>query len=66
MRYVWWGSRKNLTFQRRYYWHLVATNGEILAYSNQGYSRRIDCMRAIEMVKGSGTAPVVSRDGEAA
>jgi len=40
-------------------WRLKASNGEIIADSGEGYKNEADCLAAIELVKGSGKAPVV-------
>ena len=40
-------------------WRLKATNGNVLADSGEGYSRRIDCEHGITAVKGSNSAPIV-------
>jgi uncharacterized protein YegP (UPF0339 family) len=39
-------------------WHLKAANNRIIADSGEGYEREADCLAAIEMVKGSASAPV--------
>lgn len=31
-------------------WRVVASNGNVLANSGQGYSRRFDCVKALETV----------------
>jgi uncharacterized protein YegP (UPF0339 family) len=42
-----------------YRWRLRAGNGRIIADSGEGYERKIDCERSIELVKEeSPTAPV--------
>ena len=40
-------------------WRLKASNGKIIADSGEGYKNEADCITAIELVKGSGKAPVV-------
>lgn len=42
-------------------WHLVAANNRIIANSGEGYYNKADCLSAINLVKGSNTAPVVER-----
>ena len=39
-------------------WRLKADNGKIIAISGEGYTNQGDCLAAIELVKGSGDAPV--------
>lgn len=39
-------------------WRLIATNGRIIANSGEGYVNKADCLAAINLVKGSSTAPV--------
>lgn len=39
-------------FVGRWRWRCVAGNGKVLADSGQGYSRRIDCVRGLEIVCG--------------
>lgn len=39
-------------------WQLKAANGRIVANSGEGYHNEKDCMSAIQLVKGSATAPV--------
>lgn len=34
-------------------WRFMSGNGRVLADSGQGYTRRIDCMRALEIVTAS-------------
>lgn len=40
-------------------WRLRTTNGNIVADSSEGYKRREDCERGIEIVKSSTAAPTV-------
>lgn len=56
--YSWWQTRTGWRF------HFRAANGKVIA-SGQGYSRRIDMMKAIKLLQGSAGAKVVSRDGVA-
>ena len=42
----------------KYRWRLIADNGKILAVSSESYERRIDCVRCIELVKGSASVVV--------
>lgn len=42
----------------RWRWRLRAGNGEIIAHGGQGYSRKIDAERAIDLVQGSAIAPI--------
>jgi uncharacterized protein YegP (UPF0339 family) len=48
----------------KFYWHLRAANGQIVADSGQGYARKEDCHHGIEVVKqlASG-APVKDLSG---
>lgn len=39
-------------------WRLKASNGRIIADSGEGYANESDCLAAINLVKGSGGAPV--------
>jgi uncharacterized protein YegP (UPF0339 family) len=39
-------------------WRLRADNHEILAIASEGYRRRIDAMRAIELVQASDNAEI--------
>ncbi len=41
-------------------WHLVAGNSRIIANSGEGYHNQGDCNSAINLVKSSSTAPVVT------
>lgn len=39
-------------------WHLKAANSRIIADSGESYINKQDCLAAIQLVKGSGAAPV--------
>jgi uncharacterized protein len=39
-------------------WRLVAANNRIIANSGEGYHNEADCLAAINLVKGSSSAPV--------
>ena len=39
-------------------WRLHAANHQIIATSGEGYTRRADCLAAIDLVKSSQDAPV--------
>ena len=41
-------------------WRLTAANNRVIADSGEGYRNRTDCLRAIELVKRSGLAPVLA------
>ena len=41
-----------------YRWHLKAANHRIIADSGESYHNRVDCVAAIQLVKGSYAAPV--------
>lgn len=57
MRFIW--SRRRTLRGRRYFWHLKAGNGEVIAQGHtRGYSRKVDMDRAIELVQGSAIAVV--------
>lgn len=57
MRYV---IDRRLTLRgRRWFWRLIAGNGEIIAQGHtRGYSRPFDARHAVELVKGSALAPI--------
>lgn len=40
-------------------WRLRTTNGDVIADSAEGYSRRTDCEHGIALVKGSAEAAIV-------
>lgn len=42
---------------RKWRWRLIADNGRILAVSSESYTRKIDCCRCVELVKGSAETP---------
>lgn len=39
-------------------WYLSAANNKKIANSGEGYNNEADCLAAINLVKGSGAAPV--------
>lgn len=39
-------------------WTYHASNGLVIAVSSEGYKRRVDCERGIEIMKGSSASPV--------
>lgn len=39
-------------------WRYVASNGRTIAVSSEAYVAEVDCDRSIEIMKGSGGAPV--------
>jgi uncharacterized protein len=39
-------------------WRLVANNSRIIANSGESFFNKTDCLHSINLVKGSGTAPV--------
>lgn len=39
-------------------WRLVSSNGRIIADSAESYHNKLDCLSAINLVKGSANAPV--------
>ena len=39
-------------------WRLVADNGKTIADSGEGYNNKADCLRGIDLVKSSTSAPV--------
>lgn len=57
-RFVYWRARTLLG--PRWRWHLKARNGEILCHG-ESYRNRADCLRNIDLVKGSGGAIVEER-----
>lgn len=40
-----------------YRWTYEASNGLTIAVSSEGYSRKADCLRSIDIMKGSGSSP---------
>ncbi len=40
-------------------WKFVAANGETIASSSEGYTRKATCERSIEIIKTNGPAAVV-------
>jgi uncharacterized protein YegP (UPF0339 family) len=42
-----------------FYWHLIAANGKIVAWSGESYHNKLDCQHGISLVKGSFNAPVI-------
>ena len=47
-----------------YRWRLRARNGEIIADSNEGYSRKASCKRGIELVKEQAASAAVEDQTE--
>ena len=47
-----------------YRWHLRARNGEIIADSNEGYSRKASCKHGIDLVKEQAASAVVEDQTE--
>jgi uncharacterized protein YegP (UPF0339 family) len=44
---------------RRWFWHLKAGNGEVVAQGHtRGYSRRIDAVTCIDRIRHCGAAPI--------
>ncbi|MGD9542783.1 MAG: YegP family protein [Methylocystis sp.] len=39
-------------------WTLIAANNKKIANSGEGYINKADCLSAIELVKGSASAPI--------
>lgn len=39
-------------------WTLYAANNRKIANAGEGYNNRLDCIAAINLVKGSGSAPI--------
>ncbi|WP_184382249.1 YegP family protein [Roseococcus suduntuyensis] len=39
-------------------WSYAASNGRVIAVSSESYLRKADCLRGIEIMKGSSSAPV--------
>lgn len=42
-------------------WYLQSSNGRKLADSGEGYFNKRDCVTAIQLVRGSGPAPIYER-----
>ena len=57
MTYWYWKSERD----KFWYWHLKATNGEIIA-NGEGYNNEADCLKAIGLVKNSKDAPVKKKE----
>jgi uncharacterized protein len=47
--------------QGQWRWYLEAANGKKIANSGEGYYNKQDCLHAIDLVKGSASAPVVEQ-----
>ena len=47
-----------------YRWHLRARNGEIIADSNEGYSRKASCKHGIDLVKQQAASATVEDQTE--
>ena len=47
-------------------WRLRTTNGNVVADSAEGYRRREDCERCIEIVRSAAQAPVVDMSAKIA
>ncbi|WP_375566529.1 YegP family protein [Oceaniradius stylonematis] len=47
--------------QYQWRWTLYAANNRKIANSGEGYHNKADCRHAIDLVKGSGSAPVYER-----
>lgn len=47
--------------QGHWRWNFAAKNGKVVAASSVAYLQRPGCIRAIQMLKGSGQVPVVGR-----
>lgn len=39
-------------------WYLLASNNRKIATSGEGYYNKADCQQAIQLVKGSASAPI--------
>jgi uncharacterized protein YegP (UPF0339 family) len=46
---------------RQWRWTLYAVNHRKIADSAEGYWNKADCLAGIELVKSSGSAPVIGR-----
>ncbi len=59
MKFEYYRSKKD----NKWYWRLKAANNvDIIADGGQGYKNKSDCLHGIDLVKGSGDAPVVEVD----
>jgi uncharacterized protein YegP (UPF0339 family) len=47
-----------------YRWHLRARNGEIIADSNEGYSRKASCQHGIDLVREQAASAAVEDQTE--
>lgn len=45
--------------RKEWRWRLRASNNSIIAVPGEGYVRKADCLRGIELVKQSADAPIV-------
>jgi uncharacterized protein YegP (UPF0339 family) len=53
-----------LRFAKRWYWRLVARNGEVIADGSENYTRKADAAKAARRAgKLMATAPVVTVEG---
>jgi uncharacterized protein YegP (UPF0339 family) len=43
---------------RHWRWRLVAANNRIIANSGEGYYNKVDCLSAINLVKGTASSPI--------
>ncbi len=41
-----------------YRWRFQASNGKIIADSGEGYKRKADCRRGIDIMRGTAGAPI--------
>ncbi|MGO8463200.1 YegP family protein [Rhizobium leguminosarum] len=46
---------------RHWRWTLYAGNNRKIANSGEGYFNKSDCLAAINLVKGSGSTPIIER-----
>lgn len=50
-----WVYRDN---RNEFRWSYEASNGRTIAVSSEGYVRKSDCLRSIDIMKGSSNSPV--------
>jgi uncharacterized protein YegP (UPF0339 family) len=44
-------------------WSYDASNGRTISVSSEGYVRKADCLRSIDIMKGTGASPVYEAQG---
>jgi uncharacterized protein YegP (UPF0339 family) len=57
MRYEVYSSRKNLLLRKQWRWRFIASNGRVIAVSSEGYNNYIECLRSVDLLRGSANVP---------